>query len=153
MKNLTIIIMALIMVSCGSQKDLVEENKDANATLNNEWKLLSINGATIGETQKIPQIKFQLEEKRFSGNDGCNQVSGSIEEINNRLIKFGPMMGTKMACMDMSVPDKFAAAIASVSSYRILVANIMGGGTQKSSKYLELLNTDDTIVMRFVMLD
>ena len=153
MKNLIIIIIAFIMVSCGSQKGIVEENKDANATLNNEWKLLSIDGIAIGETQKIPQIKFQLEENRFSGNDGCNQVSGSIEEINDRLIKFGPMMGTKMACMDMSVPDKFAVAMASVSSYRILVADIMGGGNQKSSTYLELFNAEDIIVLRFIMLD
>ena len=141
------------MVSCGSQKGIVEENKAANSLLNNEWQLTSINGKAIGETQKTPQIKFQLEENRFSGNDGCNQISGSIEEINNKDIKFGPMMGTKMACMDMSVPDKFATAISSVTSYRILVANIMGGGDQKPSKYLELFNNEDAIVMRFVMLD
>lgn len=153
MKNLTIIIIALIMVSCGSPKAIVEENKVADSLLNNEWQLMSIHGEAIGETQKIPQIKFQLEENRFSGNDGCNQISGSIVEINNTVIKFGPIMGTKMACMNMSVPDKFAVAMASVSSYRILIAEMMGGGPQKSIKYLELLNADDVIVLRFVMLE
>lgn len=141
------------MISCGSQKDIVEENKAPGSLLNNVWQLTSIDQRPIGETQKIPQIEFQLEENRFSGNDGCNQVSGSIEDVNNKRIKFGPMMGTKMACIDMSVPDKFVIAMASVRSYGIIVASISGVGTQKPSKYLELFNAEDKMVLRFIMLD
>ena len=47
---------------------------------------------------KIPQLIFDLSTKRFSGNTGCNSISGGFF-IEKDALRFGEnMISTKMAC-------------------------------------------------------
>jgi heat shock protein HslJ len=47
---------------------------------------------------KIPQLNFNLKTNRFSGNTGCNTMSGSFD-VKEDALRFGEnMVSTKMAC-------------------------------------------------------
>jgi heat shock protein HslJ len=71
------------------------------------------------EPQRIPTLAFAPDAPRVSGSGGCNRISGAYEAAGDTL-RFGPMAGTKMACVDgMELERRFLAALASVARYRI----------------------------------
>lgn len=63
-------------------------------------------------------IVFNLDENSMSGSDGCNQMSGRVE-INNSKISFGPIMATKMYCVDVIIDKIFQANLHKVNKYKI----------------------------------
>ena len=46
---------------------------------------------------EYPNVRFNAQDKRFSGSDGCNRIMGDYE-ANGKMLKLGAMAGTKMAC-------------------------------------------------------
>lgn len=54
-----------------------------------------------GVTQKNSPvfIQFDVNNKSFSGHDGCNRIMGKMKGSGNS-IRFDDIVGTKMACMD-----------------------------------------------------
>jgi heat shock protein HslJ len=147
MRNLTILLFALVIISCGNQKKLVGEEQ-TSVSIYHQWKLTNIEGETV-DTESMPklvQITFNKEENRFFGSDGCNQISGGFEISENDL-KFGPSMGTKMACMDMHIPDLFGQTLSKVSTFK--TKELKNGEVLKTT--LELLDKDGQILMLFEM--
>ena len=150
MRNLTLLLFALIIVSCGNQKKLTGEAGNTSISIFHQWKLTSIAGETIDAENmtKVTQITFTNGEDRFFGNDGCNNISGGFE-INENDLKFGPIMGTKMACMDMRIPDLFGQTLANVSSYE--TKELISG--ESSKNILQFLDKDGHILMQFEMME
>lgn len=71
--------------------------------LHGNWQLVKINETQLDSTdfaKGLPQLSFDLPQKRVYGHTGCNNVTGSIEVQDNR-IEFAPMIATKMACPGM----------------------------------------------------
>ncbi len=158
MKNITILLIGFILASCASQKNISEEPNGNISLIYNNWKLISIGGEAIKEEslenlQQIPEIEFNEVENRIFGNDGCNSISGSIERIGKSELKLGPLLGTKMACMDMSIPDKFGQALAKANSFLLLDMIQPGSHNNDPIHYLHLLDKDDLVLMRFVMIE
>jgi heat shock protein HslJ len=63
------------------------------------WILESINGEAVDvEVMEgtMPDLDFG-EQMHVSGNSGCNRFSGTAS-LNNKYIRFGPLMSTMMAC-------------------------------------------------------
>lgn len=52
------------------------------------------------------KIKLNLKEKSFHGNDGCNDIFGSIIHTKNEL-EFKNIASTKMACLNMQEAYEF----------------------------------------------
>jgi len=52
------------------------------------------------------------------GSDGCNNYRGKIETLSGNKLLFGPIMGTKKACPDMSIPNKFTSSLKEVRYYK-----------------------------------
>ena len=50
----------------------------------------------------LPQFEFNLNEMKFFGHAGCNNISGSMNVYGGK-ITFGALMGTLMACPNMQV--------------------------------------------------
>lgn len=124
MKKINWMIAFMVLVSCGSQKmtPLNQENKSLFAE--HIWELQSLGDRNISEEgisngKNLPFIEFRLADKQVMGNDGCNQIMASIEQLGDDELKLGPIMGTKMACMDMELPDLFHAAMANIRSYKL----------------------------------
>lgn len=50
-------------------------------------------------TGKIPEISFMPGESRFTGNNGCNSMSGRYSRHADTLVFDERILSTKMACM------------------------------------------------------
>lgn len=102
-----------------SLKNVLEKQKDSRFELNAKWILYSIHGNLVSPGNPLPTIEFMLSEMRVFGNNGCNNYSGSIENITSDTITFGPIMSTKMMCMDMVVPDSFDRVLFKSLNYKV----------------------------------
>jgi heat shock protein HslJ len=68
-----------------------------NNSLEGEWYLQPVLPSDTA-TGKIPVLNFSTGKKRFSGNTGCNSMSGTFTLANDSLV-FGPqLITTRMAC-------------------------------------------------------
>ena len=132
MKNLLILSATIILFSCSTTSDIVKNSDTAKiaqqevtntiSSLGNSWLLSSINGKSIpkmAEGNKIPQLKFDTKKMQVSGNDGCNQINGSLKKLDQSNLVFGLMMGTKMMCPKMATTDKFEKALSLVKTYKV----------------------------------
>ena len=68
------------------------------ATLAGNWYLLPVLPSDTG-AGRTPQLNFNLADKSFSGNSGCNSMSGSFEYSDTSLVFNERIMLTKMACL------------------------------------------------------
>jgi heat shock protein HslJ len=70
--------------------------------LGGTWELNYISGPRIAFNGlypgKRPTIKFDIAEKRFSGNTSCNSFSGQLNADDTAINFTKPFMMTKMAC-------------------------------------------------------
>lgn len=100
----------------------LEKRQDAKFGINDKWVCLKIKGEKISpdmEGSSPPQLEIQVGEKRYSGKDGCNNFSGGIIELDEKLIRFGVAAGTRMMCPDMRIPDLFNASLPEVRSWEL----------------------------------
>lgn len=68
------------------------------------WVLTELNGKPVsitGSGRERPRLEFMLTEGRVAGTTGCNRLSGSVR-ADTRQIQFGPLVTTRMACLDDS---------------------------------------------------
>ena len=61
-------------------------------------------------------INFEAAEKRFTGNGGCNQVSGNYS-LEKKNIHFGEVISTKMSCEDIQFENTFLSTLNSIDHY------------------------------------
>ena len=106
------------------------------------WGLLSIDGKNIDvkDGSSRPILDLRVVDMKVKGNDGCNQFSGSIEIFDKTKIKFGPIMGTRMACPNMEMTDLFNQNLSKVTKYR------------REGSRLFLYNDNNKELMEFVMI-
>lgn len=67
------------------------------ATLAGTWYLLPVLASDTG-AGRLPQLNFNLADKTFSGNSGCNSMSGTFEYSDTSLVFNERIMLTKMFC-------------------------------------------------------
>ena len=100
---------------------VIEKNKDEKMRLDDTWTLKSINNEAIdSETfKKQPILEIQLNKMKIFGNDGCNNMFGSIKSLNEKNITFGALGGTKMACPNMEISSKYTSVLGKTKTYKI----------------------------------
>jgi heat shock protein HslJ len=121
MRIFLLIITSKIIFSC---KVGYPKQTDQRPLLNDNWLLVSINGADISidpekDGIKTPSLEISVSEKQYTGTDGCNQYMGSLTELDENILKFGLAAGTRMMCLDMAIPDEFNKTLGLVFSYQI----------------------------------
>lgn len=101
------------------------------------WKLAQINQAAVKGSGDLrePHLLFSATEERLSGHGGCNGIGGGFEANGNNL-RFKNMVGTMMACENMTQESAFLQALQTVQRYRI------------TGDQLELLNEAGAAVAR-----
>lgn len=123
--NLVLALLTLVSLtfSCTSKIKKGAAADEVNISINDIWVLEKIGDKDINTQlpprQKRPQIELHVKEMKIQGNDGCNSIGGSIEKISAKELKFGPLMGTKMACPDMETPARFNVALEQTRQYTI----------------------------------
>jgi heat shock protein HslJ len=62
-----------------------------------KWRLTQVGNVAVTTTKTFIQLDAQT--KRFSGDGGCNRMSG-VAEVTGRTVKFSRIISTKRACAD-----------------------------------------------------
>ena len=100
---------------------VIEKNRDEKMRLHDIWALRAIDGNMIdvGNFQKHPVLEIHLNDMKIFGNDGCNNMFGSIETLDEKNIAFGAIGGTKMACPNMELSSKYTSALGKTKTYKL----------------------------------
>lgn len=115
----------------------------SNQNINGNWTLQSINGVVHPEMSRVTMmLNISENEKTISGNDACNQYSGTVKVLDEKNIEFSPMVSTKRACM---IPAKFA------QEYYNALSQIRTYST--TADYLILRNIDGAPSLQFLRND
>jgi heat shock protein HslJ len=82
------------------------------------WILTEMKGIPVQLSggRRDAYINFDPIEKRFSGNGGCNQISGNYT-LEKSEIRFGEVSGTKMSCEDIAFENTFLSTLNSINHY------------------------------------
>src|SRR5512139_2319717 len=101
-------------IGCSSNK------KSADTLLHDIWVLESIDGKAYSRTENQnlhPTIEIYLAEERFSGNTGCNNMSGKLT-VDGSSISFSDIVTTKMFC-DGVDETSFLTDLEKANKYKI----------------------------------
>jgi heat shock protein HslJ len=123
--------------------ELLEFSKgtEAKVLLNDIWVAEIVDGETLTDAAKAPQLEIHSADMEVMGTDGCNSLSGKIKTLTNSELVFGTLAGTNKMCIDMTIPDKFNKAILKVRSYKI--ANLKLTLLDEQGKVLVVLKKAD----------
>jgi len=82
------------------------------------WVLTELKGVPVQLSggRRDAYINFDAAEKRFTGNGGCNQVSGNYS-LDKKNIHFGEVISTKMSCEDIQFENTFLSTLNSIDHY------------------------------------
>lgn len=100
-----LIILAFVLTTAFSACTTIKPGTIGDgglSQLSGTWELNYISGPRIAFNGlypgKKPTIKFEVAEKRVSGNTSCNSFSGVLVADDTTINFTGPMAMTKMAC-------------------------------------------------------
>jgi heat shock protein HslJ len=79
-----------------STVDTTQVKRDTT-TLAGPWYLIPVLPSDTG-AGRTPQLIIDLSKKTFTGNTGCNSMSGSFDYTDSSLVFNERIMMTKMAC-------------------------------------------------------
>jgi heat shock protein HslJ len=114
-------ISAITLNTCENNSS---EKIDNKIRLNDIWALKAIEDEMIDISelsgfQKQTVLEIHLKEMKIYGNDGCNNMFGSIESLDEKNIVFGAVGGTKMACPNMELSSKYNSVLVETKTYKL----------------------------------
>ncbi|MEM9144540.1 MAG: META domain-containing protein, partial [Bacteroidota bacterium] len=86
-----------------------------------EWELVALRGENVvfKEGEKRATITFHNQLSKVTGQNGCNAFAGSYELKPMGQIRLGDILGTLMACPDMTLSNTFDQMLGQVDNYSI----------------------------------
>jgi heat shock protein HslJ len=102
MKYLSIIFIVIAGINCSHRF-----SPDANWG-RQRWVVTEMKGIPVqlSGSRRDAFINFRTDERRFSGNGGCNQISGNYT-LDKQSMHFGEIISTKMSCEDNAFENTF----------------------------------------------
>ena len=90
------------------------------------WVLTEMKGVPVQLSggRRDAYINFEPREKRFSGNGGCNQISGNYS-LDKKNIHFTEVISTKMSCEDIAFENTFLSTLNNVDRYEVKGDNLL----------------------------
>ena len=87
---------------------------------NQRWVVVEMKGVPVQQSgsRKDAFLRFEVAEKRFSGNGGCNQINGNYN-LDKNDIHFTEVISTKMSCNDIEFENAFLNTLNTVDRYVI----------------------------------
>ena len=83
------------------------------------WKLISLNGKPVQNSEKEAFMSFITEENRVHGSSSCNMFNGKYELLNGNRIKFSSFAMTKMACIGNIIEAEFMQIFEKTTCYAL----------------------------------
>lgn len=94
------------------------------------WRLVQLEGQAVpsagGDLKAEPRVQFRASDSRLTGTGGCNSLSGSYRR-NDRVLRIGPVISTRMACADpdrTAIEARFIAALEATTSFDLKGAQL-----------------------------
>lgn len=82
------------------------------------WKLVELNGRTIGPQPRDIHIILKQEHNRVIGSGGCNRLDGAYDHRQPDKLRFTQIAATEMACMDsMAYESEFFRTLEQSARY------------------------------------
>lgn len=104
---------------CPSDTRASNTSYDAARLFEVKWRLTEIKGIAVSTNN--PYIRFERAVKRYSGNGGCNQISGGFV-IDGTSLTFLRGVSTRMACLDneaQQLETDFLKALEQVTRFEL----------------------------------
>jgi heat shock protein HslJ len=114
MKYLFILLIAMVALECSPKL-----SPDAGWARQN-WVVVEMKGVPVQQSggRRDAHIVFEVVDKRFTGNGGCNQINGNYTLDKNE-IRFTDVIATKMACNDIEFENTFLSTLSSIDRYEV----------------------------------
>jgi heat shock protein HslJ len=114
MRYLLLLLLAFVTVNCSPRL-----SPDAGWG-NQRWVLTEMKGVPVQQSgsRRDAFIRFDVIEKRFTGNGGCNQLNGNYT-IDKKDIRFTDVIATKMSCSDIAFENTFISTLNTVDRYEM----------------------------------
>ncbi|BAO54943.1 META domain-containing protein [Nonlabens marinus] len=124
-------LMALAFVSCQELEDI-----------NGSYEVVTVDGQDM--TGEGITINIDMSEKgnSISGNNSCNQYSGNFKNPEGNEVDMGPMMGTKIYCVEKAQIEK---------KYMTQLALVKKAELKKN--YLRLMDEDGNVLIKAKRVD
>ena len=108
----TLTVLVVASASCTHKL-----SPDANWS-GRRWVLTEMKGVPVQLSggRRDAYINFDPIEKRFTGNGGCNQISGTYS-LDKKNMHFGEVISTKMSCPDIEFENTFLSVLNSIDHY------------------------------------
>ncbi|MGB1268693.1 MAG: META domain-containing protein [Flavobacteriaceae bacterium] len=114
---------------------------ETNINIHDIWVAVSIEGHPINRMVKAPRLEINLTKMKVMGNDGCNNFSGDIKNIDANKLELGAIAGTQKACRNMEIANQFNNALTASVSYKI-ENNRLVFSDSNDNETLKLIKTD-----------
>lgn len=87
--------------------------------LEGRWIVTNVGSVPVGEVERTPELDFDMETMRMSGNAGCNTINGhfSREEGKTASLRFSQVISTMMACPNMETEQDILKALDKVRGF------------------------------------
>src|SRR5215212_4050081 len=85
-----------------------------------KWVVVEMKGVPVQQSggRRDAHISFEIAEKKFTGNGGCNQINGNYS-IDKRAIRFTEVLSTKMSCNDIEFENAFLSTLSRIDHYEV----------------------------------
>ncbi|MFD1550853.1 hypothetical protein DNU06_05375 [Putridiphycobacter roseus] len=97
----------------------VEKQFDYMHYLDKEWVLTKMNAQVVDLMMALPSLEINTIKMQVNGNGGCNIYGGSLDSLTENIIKFGPLMSTRKACLNDNIESVYLKLMQEVSRYQI----------------------------------
>lgn len=83
-----------------------------------QWAVVEMKGVPVQQSggRRDAHIVFEITEKKFRGNGGCNQINGTYD-LDKKEIHFTDVIATKMSCEDIDFENVFLTELGRVDRY------------------------------------
>lgn len=112
MKYLLILLVAFISIDCSPK--LAPDYSWSRQ----RWVLVEMKEVPVQQSgsRRDAYINFEINDRKFTGSGGCNQISGNYT-IDKNEIKFSDVVSTKMSCIDIEFENVFITTLNSIDRY------------------------------------
>ena len=119
-------LMALFFDGCQDLEDI-----------NGSYDVVAVDGQDMAGQGITINIEMSEKENRISGNNSCNEYSGNFENPESNEVEFGPMMATKMYCMEKAkIESAYMSQLALVKKAEL------------KNDFLRLMDADGTVLIK-----
>ena len=109
----------ILLSACSIIKKSNSSAKNENTITDQKWRLIELAGNPVSGkiNGKVPFIRFQKEDSRYTGTAGCNGLNGTFTLEDHNRIKFSQGISTMMACEDMTAERGLAKVLQIADNY------------------------------------